>query len=311
MKKNFLFINYSWVANATYIFKAFEKCGYTCDFVTEKQIQHWQPTCDYENIIVYLHDYAPWVNNILDLFPNSFFVQHDDTDFPNVMKYYKRQPDLIMHRELSSYSTNPYIAPTYGMHFPVASAYNQNYQEKNYDVCFLGMPNHPRRNIFIDTIEHLANNNLKHLKWFIKYQPTRNWYEFQQVVNSSKIGLHFPGNSWDSLRIWELASANCCLVMPKVFLHSFNETGREFNEYITFDMSCKDLASKIEFCLADNFWQQQAEKTSNQYKSFHSPEQCFSRYHNIVFNHNMQMPRPVVAWEGKEVFDAWRNNPNV
>jgi hypothetical protein len=313
--KDFLFLHYSWVAPASYIFRAFEKCGYTCDFVTEREIHTWTPTTDYKIIVAYLHDYAPWVNRIVsEWFPHSFLIQHDDTDFPNVMSYYSRQPDLILHRELTDKSQTPYPnTPTYGMHFPIASVYNaEQSANKKYDVCFLGCPNNPRRNIFISTIEQLANNELAHLKWYIKYEPTRNWYEFQQVVNQSKIGLNYPSNSFDTQRVWELASASSCIIQPEMPNLSVKEQGRRFDSYVVIDPSCSDLREKILWCLEKDRWKQQGAMALEQYQLHHSQIRCFERYHDIILRHCLSiLPRPIVAWEGIEIYKKWRDNPNV
>lgn len=314
MIKDFLFIHYSWVANATYIFRSFEKCGYTCDYVTEKEImENWLPTCQYRTVVVYLHDYAPRVNFILENYlKDSFMVQHDDTDFVDVMNYYSRTPNLILQRELTAQSRNVHNAPAYPMHFPMPSIWHDEYQKnKIYDVCFLGCPNHPRRNIFISTIERLRENELKHLNWFIKYEPTRNWFEFQQIVNQSKIGLNFPGNSQDSLRIWELASAASCIIMPQLKILSIQEPGREFNQFVPINLACSDLKGKIVNCLENDFWKQQGQLALQSYNQFHSPEKCFERYHNIVMHHSGNPRLPVVSWDGMEIYNVWRNNPNV
>jgi hypothetical protein len=313
--KDFLFVHYSWVAPASYIFHAFEKCGYKCDYVTEKDIHIWFPTSKYRAVVVYLHDYASYVNRILEEYlPDSFFIQHDDTDFPNVMKYYRRDPDLIFHRELLVQSQNPYInIPTYCMHFPLATIYSpEDSAHKQYDVCFLGCPNNPRRNIFINTIEQLSKNQLSHLKWFIKYEPTRDWYEFQKIVNKSKIGLNYPGNSYDSLRIWELASAGSCIIQPLMPNQSVKEAGQEFDAYVPIDYTCCDLQEKIVYYLDNNRWKEQGLKAFEQFINNHSQIQCFKRYHNIVLQHCLSiLPRPIVAWEGIEIYKKWRDNPNV
>jgi hypothetical protein len=310
--KDFLFLHFSWVPTASYIFHAFEKCGYTCDFVTEKDIQNWVPKCKYRVVVAYLHDYAHYVNRIVsEWLPDAFFVQHDDTDFPNIMSYYSRSPDLVFHRELTEQSINPYACTAYPMHFPVPSLYNEQQQEeKLYDVCFLGCPNSPRRNIFIETIQRLAKEELSHLNWFIKHEPTRNWQEFQYVVNKSRIGLNYPGNSWDSLRVWELASAGICIIAPEPQVLSIREPGIEFNQYVKIDMTCNDLADKIQWCLQDDRYKKIGHTIKESYLTNHSPEKCFERYYNRLCKHAGLEIKPVVPWDGMEIWNVWRNDPN-
>jgi hypothetical protein len=132
MHKDILFFSYSWVDNANYIFKKFESLGYKCDFVYENTIQDFKPVNDYKVIFLYLHeDYTiPITNKIIDTFYKySYLVQHDDTDFENIQVWSNKKPDLIMHRELTDSSKNPWDSPVFPFHFPIFSKYDKEYQK--------------------------------------------------------------------------------------------------------------------------------------------------------------------------------------
>jgi hypothetical protein len=286
--KDFLFFNYSWVFNSTYIFKQFEKLGYSCDFVDEDNLRTFIPNTKYKVVVVYLHD--PWtipiINNIIDNYLyDSFLIQHDDTDFEHVQRWTNKVPDLIMQRELTNNTINPYNCPIYPHHFPMQSIYNENYQNKIYDVSFLGAPTNHRRHFFVDKIQQLASGPLSHLNWFIKYDNNRNHDEFIKIINQSKIGLNYLGNSYDSHRIWELASAKCCIIQPELPLLSIKKEHMEFDDFIKINIDCSDLQDKILYALTNNYYKIMADKAYNNYESNHTPEKCFDKYYSIVKSH--------------------------
>jgi hypothetical protein len=75
---------------------------------------------------------------------------------------------------------------------------NGGYQNKIYDVSFLGAPTNHRRHFFVNKIQQLASGPLSHLNWFIKYDNNRNHDEFIKIINQSKIGLnYFPMSHLD------------------------------------------------------------------------------------------------------------------
>ena len=194
MIKDFLFFNHSWVPNSTYIFKCFEKCGYTCDYIDEKNIKDFVIKDEYRVVVLYLG--IPWtlpyIHNILEKHcKNSFIIQHDDTDYERVQKYYEVIPNLIMHREVTDNTTNPYDCPLYPNHFAIPSMYNEELQstEKEFDVMFLGTPTNLRRENFIKRVINLSEGKLSHLKWYVRYSPVRTPGEYMHVINKTKIGL--------------------------------------------------------------------------------------------------------------------------
>ncbi len=76
--KDFLFLNYNWVPNSTFLFKNFEKKGHSIDIIGEEQIRDFIPQCGYKNVVIYLHnDWTfPLTNNIIDNYcPDSFLIQ--------------------------------------------------------------------------------------------------------------------------------------------------------------------------------------------------------------------------------------------
>ena len=82
--KDFIFFNYDWVPNSTYIFRSFEAAGYSCDFVNEQNLMDVRFTKEkYRCVVVYLHE--PWqlphINSLISRYwPDAFLIQHDDTD---------------------------------------------------------------------------------------------------------------------------------------------------------------------------------------------------------------------------------------
>ena len=285
MIKDFLFFNYSWVFNSTYIFKSFENSGYTCDFVDEDNISTFIPTCKYKAVFLYLHE--PWTipltNNIINNYlQDSVLIQHDDTDFENVQRWSDRSPDLVMQREFTDNTHNPYSCPIFPHHFPIKSIYREEYQEKEFDVCFIGAPTNPRRELFISKLLELGNGPLSHLKWFVQYDSNRNHEDFIKTVNKSKIALNYPGNSFDAHRIWEAASANCCIIQPELPIKSVSKDHMFFDDYIRINMDCSDIQQKIEYALENDRYKDVAKKSFECYNKNHTPKKCFEKYHEII-----------------------------
>jgi len=314
MIKDFLFFNHSWVPNSSYIFKSFEKCGYTCDFVDEKNITDFVIKNEYKVVVLYLSiDWTiPIINDILEKYcKNSFIIQHDDTDNEHVQRYYNRSPDLIMQRELTSDTVNPYDCPIYPNHFAIHSVYDEQLQseEKQFDIIFLGTPSNSRRQSFINKIVDLSQNKLSHLKWFIRYHPVRTPKEYLYVVNKTKIGLNYPGNSYDSWRIWELASANVCTIQPELKLDSVKKDHMPYDEYIRINNDHSDLEDKIVYHLENDLYKNIAKKSYDVYHKNHTPEKCFEKYHEIVCRYAPISPRKNVPYSAFEIYEEYRRNP--
>lgn len=284
--KDILFFNYDWVFNSTYIFKSFENSGYSCDFVDERNIRSFIPNCKYKVVFLYLHDSwtLPYINNILDNYlSDCYLVQHDDTDFENVQMWSNKRPNLIMQREYTENTQTPYPnIPIYPHHFPIHSIYREEYQNKEYDVCFLGAPTNSRRQFFVEKIINLSQTTLSHLKWFIKYDNNRQHDEFIKILNSSKIALNYWGNSYDAHRIWEAASAKCCIIQPQSPLKSLQKEHMYFDEYIKISPDCNDLKEKILYALENDNYKMWAEKAFIEYNNNHTPQKCFEKYFEIV-----------------------------
>lgn len=289
MIKDFLFFNYSWVFNSTYIFKSFENSGYSCDFVDEDSLRSFIPYCKYKVVVLYLHE--PWsipitTQLINDYFYDSFLIQHDDTDFEHVQVWGNKIPNLIMQREYTNNTQTPYgTVPIFPHHFPIPSIYREEYQTKEIDVCFLGAPTNHRREFFVRKINELAITTLKNINWFIKYDNNRNHDEFIEILNKSKIALNYPGNSYDAHRIWEAASAKCCIIQPQLPLKSIQANHMFFDDYIKIDMNCSDLQDKILFALNNDEYKTWADRAFISYNKNHNPKKCFEKYLEIVLAH--------------------------
>jgi hypothetical protein len=246
-------------------------------------------------------------------FKDSFFVQHDDTDEEHVQRWFERSPDLIMQRELTAASQNPYNCPTYPQHFPIPSIYRDN-SEKTLDVMFMGTPTNPGRVRFVQKLLELSTGPLKHLNWGLQYSKERakgrNPDLFIKAANSTKIGLNFPGNSRDQWRTWELASAGCAILMPQSPLLSIRPDHQPFEEYVRFKDDLSDLEEKIVWLLEADRWKDWGNKAKQSYDLFHTPEKCFEHYHDCVLRHAPVQPRTIIPHSAESYFDAWRKNPN-
>lgn len=289
MIKDFLFFSYSWVKNANIIFKQFEKNGYLCDFVDEKNIYDFKPINQYKNIVLYLHENntIPITNYLIDTFYKySNLIQHDDTDEEHVQVWSNKQPDLVIQRELTRDSKNIWNCPAEPMHFAVESIYEKI--EKKYDISFMATLTNDRRIKFVNKILDLSKNELKHLKWFIEVSPrdTRTPTKFKEIINASKIGLHYYGNSYDSLRIWEMASCKTAILMPKMRNLSVQKEYMQFSEYETFEENFSDLKDKINNLLQKDNYKNLANSSHEAFNLRHNHAKCYEYYHQILKKHN-------------------------
>jgi hypothetical protein len=289
MEKDILFFSYSWVHNANFIFKKFESMGHKCDYVYENTIHDFKPLHNYKAIVLYLHEpnTIPITNTLIDTFYRySYLIQHDDTDFEDVQVWSNKKPDIIMQRELTEKTRNRWNSPIFPFHFPIPSKYDEKRQEKKYDISFLASLTNERRIPFIKHVEKLANTSLSHLKWNLQITPrdvkTSN---YNDIINQSKIGLHYFGNSYDSIRIWELASAKCSIIMPKLRLKSTSEDWMPFNEYLEIRDDFQDLEEKILYMLEDDRYKIYAENAYLAYNNYHNPDKCFEKYYETFIKH--------------------------
>lgn len=206
-------------------------------------------------------------------------VQHDDTDFTNVMSYYERKPQLVFQRELTHETVSAFQGTAIPMHFAFPSIYDESLQTKDIDVSFVGMQTNPKRKTFVDHIVSLAKGDLQHLTWVIDNSHHRNHDEFVRVANRSKICLHFPGNSQDSIRIWELASAKTCLLMPPTTLLSLSELYMPLHNYVKFSSDLHDLKDVILYQLSADRYKYAAQNLFDEYNQNHTPLKCFEQYY--------------------------------
>lgn len=313
MMKDFLFFNYDWVPNSTYLFRSFQDSGYECDFVNEQNLMDFRPTHDYRCIVVYLHE--PWqlprINELISRnWPNAFLIQHDDTDEEQVQQWLYRSPDLIMQREVTKNTHNPYKCPLYPQHFPIADISRpQLQQQKTIDVCFIGTPSNPRREVFVRRLVELSQGSLKHLNWGLMYGKGKNPELNIAAINQSKIGVNFPGNSYDSWRIWEYASAGVGIIMPKLPLLSVTEKHQPFHEYTQIEADLSDLEQQIRYMLEDDRWKIYGDAARKSYLEHHTPEKCFEHYHECVIMHAPIQPRVATPKSAEPYYAAWRRRP--
>lgn len=287
MTKDFLFLNYSWVPNSTFIFEKFREMGHDIDIVDEKTIRSFIPTYKYKNVVLYLHENwsIPITNNLIDNYLyDSFLIQHDDTDSEQLQKWSNKTPDLYMHREYTPntiVTTNQKVFP---FHFPIQSMLDENFQKKDIDVFFMGTITNSRRIPFIRSVEHLSKNSLKHLNWCLDIKPTdtRTPDIYKQNLNRSKICLHYFGNSYDAWRIWESISCKTALLMPKMRSLSVSKDNMFFDEYCILRDDFKDLEEKISYLLSNDKYKEYGEKGFDAYTYRHNPQKCFDHYYQKV-----------------------------
>lgn len=287
MNKDFLFFSYSWVTNANLIFKQFQQNGYLCDFVDETNINIFKPIHQYKNIVLYLHEphTIPITNYLIDTFYRySNLIQHDDTDEEHVQIWSNKKPDLVIQREFTKDTKNTWNTILYPMHFAVESIYEE--KSKIYDVSFIGTLTNSRRIPFVNKIQELSKKR-NDLKWFIdvSQRDTRTPIKFKDIANQSKIALHYYGNSYDSLRIWELASCKTAILMPKMKSLSVTENYMPFNSYEIFQDNFSDLEEKIIYLLENDRYLELANKSQTDYNLNHNPQKCYEYYHSIIKKH--------------------------
>ena len=282
MNKDFLFFTYSWVKNANIIFNQFAQDGYLCDFVDETNISTFKPNHQYKNIVLYLHEpnTIPITNYLIDTFYKySNLIQHDDTDEEHVQKWTNRKPDLIFQRELTEDTRNIWNTTLCPMHFAVESIYED--KQKIYDVSFIGTLTNPRRLPFIEKLLDLSKKR-KDLNWFIDVaaRDTRTPVKFRDIANQSKIGLHYYGNSYDSLRIWELASCKTAILMPKMKNLSVRKEFMEFTNYEIFKDDLSDLEYRIDLLLEKDRYKEVGLSSHISFLQDHNPFKCYEYYHS-------------------------------
>ena len=310
--KDFLFFNYDWVPNSTYLFRCFEASGYECDFVNEQTLVNFIPQHKYRTVIAYLHEpwQLPYINHLRRTYlQDSYWIQHDDTDEQHVQHWFDDPPDLIIQREVTVHTINPYNKPLYPQHFPIADIYRAEHQNKELDVVFIGTPSNPRRAPFVHKLIELSQTSLKHLRWGLMYQQGKNPELNIRAINNAKVGVNFPGNSYDSWRIWEYASAGCGILMPELPLKSVNDKHQPFDEYVRFDPDLRDLEEKIVWMLEGENWSDWGKKARLSYLTFHKPEKCFEHYHDIVIRHAPIQPREPVRMSAEPFYAEWRKRP--
>jgi len=287
MKKDFLCIDYSWVPNSRFIFMKLSE-RFSCDIVDEKTLDNFPYAEDYSNIILYLHEphTISKTNKIIDRYKNAKLIQHDDTDFEDIQIWTTKKPDLIFQRELTLKSKNPWGSTVVPHHFPIFSM-KEDFGDKQYDVFFMGTLTNTRRLPFIQKIVELQKTTLNHLKWKLMLTPAdhRTPKEYKKSINQSKIGLHSPGNSFDSWRIWELASCGLCTIMPKLPLLSVGDGYMPYNSYVEIRDDYSDLEEKILYCLESERWKDIGESNLLEYTNDHTPEKCFLHYLKMLKNH--------------------------
>lgn len=106
---------------------------------------------------------------------------------------------------------------------------------------------------------------------------------FREVANRSKIGLNYFGNSYETKRTWELASAGCSIVMPKMKTKIVNdESLMPFKDYTIIKDDFSDLEEKLVYLLSNDNYKTNAQKSKLDYKLNHSPEKCVDYYFDKV-----------------------------
>ena len=300
--KDFLFLNHHGIPNSTFIFQSFVNRGYDCDMVDETNLIQFLEkgvNCKYRAVVLYLHypQTIPYTDYIINTFcKDSVLIQHDDTDFEDVQIWSSRAPDLVMQRELTDNTKNPRPCPVAPFHFPWVGCRDDSITERPYDVSFVANMTNPRRILFVKKLQELMTGSLKHLNWCVNVEPHANtplpWYDrnlfgpktqnFKEIANKSKIGLHYFGNSYDSHRIWELASCGTAILMPKVRAKSMHDGAMPFDEYEIMRDDFSDLEEKIVYLLEEDRYKRVGEAARQAYESRHYPEKCFEYYHDTV-----------------------------
>jgi len=296
MLKDFLFFNYSFVKNSTFLFESFIKKGHTIDIVDEKTLRPFTdeivnngPEHRYKNIVLYLHENntIPITNHLIDnYYEDALLIQHDTTDHEHVQIWSNRKPDLIMQRELTEQTINIWPhTPVEPFHFPISSIRDEEAEKdgRPYDVVFMANNTNPRRLPFNEHIKKLSEGKLKHLNWALDFsdfphlgEPSKS---FKHVANRCKIGLHYYGNSYDAWRIWELASCRAGIIMPKMRNISVSQEYTPFTDYCIIQDDFQDLEDKIVYMLENDRYKDYAERAYIDYEKNHKPEVYFDNYY--------------------------------
>jgi len=311
--KDFLFFTYSFVPTAMYLFKAIENCGYNCDLVTELDFDSFVCESKYRVVVGYLHEpnHIRVINELREgILKDSYFIQHDDTDNYCINYWFSKPPNLIMHRELFSYSRTPYPdVPAYPMHFPIPSIYKEEYQNKIYDVTFIGGHTNPRRVHFVNHLKSLMEGSLKHLNWYFKHEGYGDGKDYLvnkndtfRVYNQSKIIIHNPGNSQDSVRIWEAVSAKAVLLSPQLPNLSLTKEFMDFDKYVVYKDDFSDLADKILWILNGDNWKRISDISVNEYLTRQAPYHCFVYYYNIIMHYCGLEKKPIKRMSARPIF---------
>jgi len=281
MQKDFLCFDYSFVPNSRFIFNGLAETGYSVDIVDEKTYESFDYAEDYRFIILYLHEYytISLTDQIIERYPNAKLIQHDDTDFVDVQSWSNRQPDLVMQRELVDDTRSPWDCPILPHHFPMPSMYSKNTEKEN-DIFFYGTMTNNRRFPVVKKLWELYKGELSHLKWdmVVTAANERTPEEYKKAINNCKVGIHCFGNSYDSWRIWELASCGVCTIMPESPLLSISPEHNHYDEYLRCDDNFDNIKEVIEDALSNNKWKEMGKKSFAAYNENHTPERCFDIY---------------------------------
>lgn len=293
--KDILFFTYKG-HQSCHLYELFKEKGWSVDIVDETNLHQFVPYCNYRIVSLHLHEYwtIPITNHFIDnFFSNSMLVQHDETDHEDVQLWSNKKPYLIMQREYTKDSKNQWGSPIEPFHFGWHSMYDPTITEKPYDVCFVANMTSPRRIPFVEHLCYLMTGPLKHLNWFVNVEPHANtpfsWYNvnifgpktqnFKEIINKSKIGLHYFGNSYDSVRIWELASAKTAIIMPHMRNKSVDDEHMPFKDYCVIRDDCSDLEEKIVYLLENDRYKDLARRAFDDYNNNHTIRNVFDYYY--------------------------------
>ena len=290
--KDFLFLNYSFVWGSSTYFKYILGRGHTGDIATEQTYRSFlaNPNVSYRVIVVYLHepDQLEAINKYIDAHPESYLIEHDDTDSEQILRWTRREPDLYMRREQTPDTRRITVSPIYPFHFPMDPIYVPS--EKVYDVCFVGTMTSQRRINFVTKLKELSEGSLRHLRWYIDARDYPGWVPgyasegFSSAVNKSKIGLHYFGGSYDATRIWEVLSCDTALLMPAQRIR-IPEQPLVDDAYEQLADDFSDLEDKILGLLENDRWKEVAARGRAEYAKYHTKEKCCEYYYDKVISH--------------------------
>jgi hypothetical protein len=157
--------------------------------------------------------------------------------------------------------------------------------KKTTDIMFYACITNQRRLPFINKVQQLKQK-YPELVWDTMFTPNGHWTpeKYKIAINKAKVGLHYFGNSSDSWRIWELASSNTAIIMPKLKLLSI-QGEQPFTEYAVIKDDFSDIEEKILETLKDNKYTTLANEARISYDKYHSREKCFQYYINCYKKH--------------------------